>query len=284
MADNNIGTSGLRNWESGFTDRASSTPETRQIDNVAAQTSLTKEEIEKHYADAIAYMNSPEAQEFYRLLRRHEANPFNALFKDKEPVTEEDIRVIVKRTSEFFNLPIPTLISRCESLAKIAYSDSVELGSEIQYDPKELSDIGIYNVDAFDLMLTHELSHQFLADKNFNFCISYAWCLELSCDFIVGVRCSAYMIASGKYKYAVSVMKASASHPDGIFRYKAAVAGFKFAEWMRSKEVPITADNSLLGLTHFLCIHSKALNTTYESLEKNTKTVSSETINTCWLN
>lgn len=239
------------------------TPIKRQTDNAEAETELTPEEKERRHKEAIAYISSPEAHAFYKLLRRHECNVFNALFYDKEDITEDNLKIRVKRASDFFDLPIPTMIDRCESLAKITYAECSELGSEIQYDVKKLYEIGINNLDAFDAMLTHELSHQFLADKKLNFCQNRQWCIELACDFIVGVRCSANMIASGKYKYAVSRMKASPSHPDGTFRLDAVKTGFDFAEWLFRKHRRPTADSAMVGLTRFLIFRSKALNECY---------------------
>lgn len=238
-------------------------PVKRQTDNSEAEAELTPEEKERRHKEAVAYVSSQEAHAFYRLLRRHECNVFNALFHDKETITEEDIRVRVRRASEFFDLPIPVMIDNCETLAKITYSNSSELGSEIQYDIKKLYDIGINNVDAFDAMLSHELSHQYLANQRFNFCQNPQWCVELACDFLTGVRCSANMIASGKYKYAVSTMKASPSHPDGSFRLKAVKSGFNFAEWLFRKRRRPTASEAMIGLTRFLCSNSKALNESY---------------------
>ncbi len=238
-------------------------PVKRQTDNSEAEAELSPDEKERRHKEAIAYVSSPEAHEFYKILRRHECNPFNAHFYDKEPLTEDEIKKRVKRASDFFDLPIPTMVSQCETLAKITFSDSSELGSEIQYDVKKLYEIGINNLDAFDAMLTHELSHHFLATQKFNFCHNKQWCIELACDFIVGVRCSANMIASGKYKYAVSTMKTSATHPDGSFRLSAVKSGFDFAEWLFRKNRKPTAMNAMLGLTRFLIANSKALNKSY---------------------
>lgn len=238
-------------------------PVKRQTDNSEAEAELSHEEKDRRHKAAIAYISSPEAHAFYRLLRRHECNVFNALFYDKETITEEDIRARVTRASEFFDLPIPTMIDKCETLAKITYSNSAELGSEIQYDIKKLYEIGINNLDAFDAMLSHELSHQYLATRRFNFCQNPQWCIELACDFIVGVRCSANMIASGKYKYAVSTMKASPSHPDGSFRLNAVKSGFDFAEWLFRKRRRPTVNEAMIGLTRFLCSNSKALNESF---------------------
>lgn len=238
-------------------------PESRQTDNIAAQAEMTEEEKKKEYERAIAYVSSPEAHAFYKLLRRHEYNIFNALFKDKEPISEEDIAQRVKRAAQFFDLPIPTILKSSDCLAKISFTDKTELGSEIRYDITKLEDIGINNVDAFEALITHELSHQFLSNYKFNFCRNRGWSVELACDYIVGVRCSANMIASGKYKYAVSQMKASESHPDGEFRIKAVKSGFDFAEWVIRRGKQPTAETALVGINKFLCEHSNQLNESF---------------------
>lgn len=235
-------------------------PTERQIENTAAEAELSEEERQRRYQEAIDYINSSEAQAFYKLLRRHECNPFNALFKDREVITEEIINDRVEKASKFFDLPIPTLIGSCDTLAKIVFSDCRELGSVVRYDIKKLEEIGINNPDAFDAMLTHELSHQLLAGHDFNFCLNSSWCMELACDFITGARCSANHIASGKYKYAVSIMKATDEHPDGEFRLKAVKSGFDFVEWLYRKNVRVSIKSIILGVNQFLCLNSKALN------------------------
>lgn len=89
------------------------------------------------------------------------------------------------------------------------------------------------------------------------------WCYELACDFIVGVRCSSGMIASGKYKFAVSQMKTSTTHPDGKFRLKAVKEGFDFAEILIRKDIRVNAQSTLIGINRFLCANSKELNESF---------------------
>lgn len=238
-------------------------PETRQIDNVAAMPEKSEDKRKKDHEKAIAYMNSPEARAFYKLLRRHEANVFNALFEDKEPITETDIQQRVRGAARFFELPIPTVIASSNCLAQITYSNHTELGSEIKYDIRKLEEIGINNVDAFDALITHELSHQFLSGYRFNFCRNINWSIELACDFIVGVRCSAGMIASGKYKYAVSRMRVTETHPEGSFRLKAVKSGFDYSEWLIRKNVRPMASTAIQGFNKFLCEHSSELNESF---------------------
>lgn len=240
------------------------TPESRLVENVLAATELSEEERNRRHQAVMDYINSPKAQEYYKLLRRNEANPFNALFYDKEKLTEESIAERVKKASRFFDLPIPTMIDSCDSLASITFPDS-DKRSEIRYDVSKLEEIGINNLDAFDAVMTHELSHQLLKDEEFNFCVNTRWSNELACDFISGARCSVDRIATGKYKYAVSIMKESITHPGGEIRIKAVQSGYEFAEWLFEQGIRATIKNILHGINQFLCIYSKELNESYRN-------------------
>ncbi len=215
---------------------------------------------ESNQERAKGYIGSPEARAFYKKMRRHEANVFNAMFKDKEVITEKDIEDRVKNAALFFDLPLPTILKSSDCLAKISFASHTEYGSEIRYDLEKLEAIGINNVDAFEALITHELSHQYLARYKFNFCRNRSWSVELACDFIVGVRCSANGIASGKYKYAVGSMAASDTHPPGKFRAKAVKAGFDFSEWLYKRGIRPKAEIVLTGINKFLCEYSKQLN------------------------
>lgn len=114
----------------------------RHTDNAVAEAELSPEERKKRHENAIAYMNSPEAQAFYKLLRQHEVNPFNALFYDKEDYSEDLLRERIAEISEFFSLPFPKLIDNSEYLASITYTEFTELGSEIRFNVDRLQQCG----------------------------------------------------------------------------------------------------------------------------------------------
>ena len=243
-------------------------PEKRQIENVFAEIELCdKTQLEENLD---SYIGSIESKNFYKNLRRHEDNIFNALFYDKEDYSEDILRERISEISDFFDIPFPILIDKSECLASITFTDFSELGSEIRFNVDMLKQCGINNIDAFDTVMCHELTHQYLANKELNFCINRDWSVEFGCDFFVGVRCASRLRASGKYKYAVSRMRASNSHPNGCFRVQAVVAGFDFVNWMISKGIKPDAENSFLGLNYFLCSNSKDINNAYLSLEKST--------------
>lgn len=244
----------------------SSNAEERLIENIFAEVELCDKTQTEENLDS--YIGNVEFKDFYKYVRRHEDNIFNALFYDKEDYSEYILRERISEISDFFNLPFPTLIDKSESLASITFTDSFELGSEIRFNVEMLKQCGINNIDAFDTVMCHELTHQYLADKKLNFCYNKEWSVELGCDFFVGVRCASGLRASGKYKYAVSRMRASTSHPSGCLRVKAVLAGFDFVNWMISKGIKPDAEYSLLGLYYFLCFNSKEINNAYLSLDE----------------
>lgn len=250
--------------QSNFMDCSS--PEKRQIENVLAEIELCdKTQIEQ---DLYSYIGSIESKDYYKYLRRHEDNIFNALFYDKEDYSEDILKERILEICDFFDLPFPILIDKSESLASITFTEFSELGSEIRFNVEMLKHCGINNIDAFDTVMCHELTHQYLANKELNFCINKEWSVEFGCDYFVGVRCASRLRASGKYKYVVSKMKASLYHPNGCFRVKAVIAGYDFVNWMISKGIKPDAESSLLGLNYFLCSNSKEINDVYLSLEE----------------
>lgn len=244
------------------------TPQNRLVDNALAEAEQSNSKMIKNCENNNFCGSSLKFQSFYKYLRRHEDNIFNALFYDKEEYSEEILRARISEISEFFDLPFPILIDKSDCLAAITFTEFSELGSEIRFNVGMLKQCGINNVDAFDTVICHELTHQYLADKELNFCINKDWSIELGCDFFVGIRCSSRLRASGKYKYAVSRMRASLSHPNGCFRVKAVVAGFDFVNWMILKGIRLNVESSLLGLNYFLCSNSKEINDAYLSLEE----------------
>lgn len=107
---------------------------------------MDKTELYKHIA------------EWRKHLRRHECNVFDAIFYDKEDVTEEDMKSIVTKVAEFFNMPQPDIRSKCDTFAEIMMGEGADK-CEISYNMGMLQRIGINNRDAFTLCLVHEIIH-----------------------------------------------------------------------------------------------------------------------------
>lgn len=206
---------------------------------------------------------------YVKFTRRNVSSIFNALFYDKEVITEEDINERTSKAASFFNLPVPMLFKTSECLTQISFSEIKELGSEIRYNLSRLEELGINNLDAFDAILTHEIGHQFLSDLTFNFCVNQNWAIELACDYFVGYRFGIEDLSTGKYKYVVGQLTESESHPCGIFRINAVMCGYELGCNVRKEMKDFGADYALMGVNQFLCKNSKSLNDSYSMFLNN---------------
>lgn len=152
-----------------------------------------------------------------KYLRRHEANVFNAIFYDKEAVGEVELETIIRNVALFFDLPVPVVVSQCEGFAEILVKDKYA-ESELSYNMEMLRSAGINNRDALTLCFVHEMGHQLMSKKIFRLFDSERWIQELAADMTAALYAKRFLLATGKYKYAVSVQKASETHPSGQVR------------------------------------------------------------------
>lgn len=149
-------------------------------------------------------------------LRRDEDNIFNALFLDKEAISDDEVEAFVLSTAKFFDIAVPEVFNFCKGLAEIKSKGDKD--NKLFYNMRNLQEIGINNKDAFKLLLTHELCHLVFRNACFGCCLNESWNHEMMCDFVAGIRAELEDIASGKYKYAVHKTPPSITHPAGSFR------------------------------------------------------------------
>lgn len=171
-------------------------------------------------------------EQWRKFLRRHECNIFDALFYDKEEVTEEEIIVIVNKVAAFFNLPSPQINSKCETFAEVLLGDNADK-CELSYNIEMLKKAGINNRDAFTLCFVHEMAHQMLFHYRFSLFCSERWIQELAADMAAGLYAENHMLTTGKFKFALSEQKYSLTHPDGKLRKEIVECGRHNLERMR---------------------------------------------------
>ena len=164
-----------------------------------------------------------------KYMRRHEANVFNAIFYDKEEVTEDDIQRIIADVATFFDLPIPEINGKCESFAEVLLDDKAG-ECELSYNLEMLSNAGINNKDAFTLCFVHEMAHQMLYKHQFMLFCSERWVQELAADLTAGLYAERHLLATGKFKYALSRQKYSITHPNGELRKEIVECGRHYLE------------------------------------------------------
>ena len=207
----------------------------------------TKEELQEMYQ---------QMAEWSAFVRRHDANIFDVMFKDIDhSLSEEDLSQMISDVALFFKMELPIVISHCDTLAKMVI-DNEDNNSELYYNWEMLKKTGINNRDAFTLCMVHELAHLYLKGRRFMLCRNERWCHELAADYLVGIYSYLNNLSTGKYKYVVSRMEGTLTHPHGIHRAKAV----EYARDIRNKLPGRDIEALMLGLPAFIYGRSKQLN------------------------
>ncbi len=215
---------------------------------------MTQQEMYKHMA------------EWAQFQRRHEANIFNALFYDKESISEENIVDIVEGIAKFFDLPVPQIYNKGETFAKVLTGPNA-VECELYYNIQMLTDSGINNKDAFTMCFVHELSHQLLYRCHFDLFVNERWIHELMADLMAGVYANRHLTATGKYKYVLSRQAASETHPDGGLRAEIVDYGRLYFE-TRKESHTILASDVLALLPAFVFLHYDILKSDWKQVEE----------------
>ena len=169
-------------------------------------------------------------QQWMKYMRRHETNVFNAIFYDKENVTEDGIRCIIADVASFFDLTMPQVNSKCESFAEVLLEKRNACECELLYNLEMLKKVGINNKDAFTLCFVHEMAHQLFHKHKFMLFCHERWIQELAADLTAGLYAEQHLLATGKFKYAISRQKYSITHPDGKLRKEIVEYGGHYLE------------------------------------------------------
>lgn len=209
-----------------------------------------------------------------RFLRRHDANIIDALFLDKDyDIKDDDIKNAVKQVADFFELPVPVIKKRAETIAEVITSDKAE-ECQLYYDWQEMEKSGINNREALKLACLHELAHQYLYKTRFLLFENELWIQELAADLLVGgFSVLNGDVATGKYKFVVSRQKATLTHPDGKLREEVVVYGRKYVEQLLRQKRYHGTRGILTGLPAFVYSHYKELQEAWDrvSLEESAK-------------
>ena len=209
-----------------------------------------------------------------KFLRRHDANIIDALFLDKDyDIKDDDIKNAVKQVADFFELPVPIIKERAETIAEVITSDKAE-ECQLYYDWQEMEKSGINNREALKLTCLHELAHQYLYKTRFLLFENELWIQELAADLLVGgFSVLNGDVATGKYKFVVSRQKATLTHPSGKLREKVVVYGRKYVEQLLQQKRYQGTKDILTGLPAFVYSHYKELQESWDrvSLEESAK-------------
>lgn len=202
-----------------------------------------------------------------KFVRRHKANIIDALFLDKDyDIKEEDIKGTIKQVADFFSLPMPVIKERAEVMAEVMTSENAS-ECELYYNWQEMSNSGINNREALKLAFLHELSHQYLYKTRFLLFENELWIQELAADLLVGgFSVLNGDVATGKYKYVVSMQKSSLTHPDGQLREEIVVYGRKYTEQLLRQKRYNGIKDMLTGLPAFVYTHYSELQESWDNI------------------
>jgi len=208
-----------------------------------------------------------------KFARRHKAGIFEAIFMDKDDIKDDDIKNTIRQVAEFFELPMPVVQERAETMAEVITSDHAD-GCQFFYDWQEMENSGINNRDALKLACLHELAHQYLYSTRFLLFENELWIQELAADLLVGgFSILNDDVATGKYKYVVSQQNPTLTHPDGKIREEIVVYGRSYAERLKREKRYHGIRDLLAGLPAFVYSHYKELQEAWDlvSLEEAVK-------------
>lgn len=209
-----------------------------------------------------------------RFLRRHDANIIDALFLDEDyDIKDEDIKDTVKQVADFFELPVPIIKERAETIAEVITSDNAE-ECQLYYDWWEIEKSGINNREALKLACLHELAHQYLYKTRFLLFENELWIQELAADLLVGAFSVLNGdVATGKYKFVVSRQKGTLTHPDGKLREEVVIYGRKYVINLLQQKRYQGIKDILTGLPAFVYSHYQELQESWDrvSLEDSAK-------------
>lgn len=207
-------------------------------------------------------------QRWFAYLRRHNANFFDAFFKDKEDIADEIIVAVIEEVAKFFSLSVPVLHDKCETIAKVMTSSQAS-ECELYYNWQLMEKAGINNTDTLRLAFVHELSHEILYQTRFLLFENELWIQELAADMIVGAFSAIGSdVATGKYKYVLRQLPASLTHPDGMLR--AAIVGYgrEYITKLREQQKEVNNIQEVLkGLPAFVYEHFQELQESWDDIQ-----------------
>lgn len=171
-------------------------------------------------------------------------------------ISKEEILKLIHETCLFFyqsDLPQVQEVNNSNVNAQMLSHVNEEDGQDtLYYNLEELLRIGITTIDAFKMILTHELAHRFFKNKKFYGWNQGAWQNELACDFFVGVRSQTELISSTGMRWALKDSPGTSHHPSGYIRLQIIAFGKDIAHKLSKQPHPATFDLYLKAYNFFM--------------------------------
>lgn len=153
-------------------------------------------------------------------------------------MTHEEVTQSVHDASDFFHIDDPMVVKEGWTTGVYTNMALTEIDDELIYNREQMTDMGITEKHAFDLIMTHEGTHRMLQGMNTGFNPHQE---ELCCDYMAGVRAGLNGLDVSQMEDSLVNTHASSSHPDGHARVESIEKGVEFAEhFMQEHGVPPT--------------------------------------------
>lgn len=138
-------------------------------------------------------------------------------------LSQQEIEDGIHSACDFFGIDYPMLIidltdkkygqTMFVNVDPVSFTDDV-----ICYNIRQLQELGVRNMDAFTLIMTHECAHRYYQQFPFDGPFDGQWKEELTCDFYMGVRSVLEQLKIGGVLEGTSRMQGGKTHPDGDLR------------------------------------------------------------------
>lgn len=153
-------------------------------------------------------------------------------------LTHEEVTQSVHDASDFFHIDDPMVVKEGWTTGVYPNMTLTEMDDVLIYNREQMTDMGITEKHAFDLIMTHEGTHRMLQGMNTGFSPHQE---ELCCDYMAGVRAGLNGLDVSQMEDSLVNTHASASHPDGHARVESIEKGVEFAEhFVKEHGVPPT--------------------------------------------
>lgn len=153
-------------------------------------------------------------------------------------MTHDEVTQSVHDASDFFHIDDPMVVKEGWTTGVYPNMPFTEIDDVLIYNREQMTDMGITEKHAFDLIMTHEGTHRMLQGMNTGFSPHQE---ELCCDYMAGVRAGLNGLDVSQMEDSLANTHASASHPDGHARVESIEKGVEFAEhFMMERGVPPT--------------------------------------------
>lgn len=172
--------------------------------------------------------------------------------------SKKDIVETINITSAFLGILAPKLMEHRDTVASIVISQKPE-NCELSYNWNMFQRIGLLTKDALTLCFLHEMCHEYLHGKRFMLFQNELWTHELAIDVICGAYASKRHLTIGHYKYVISRLTATPTHPDGQIREDAFLYGYETIQNMNYSGIPFSVEKLLRYFPTFIFTRMRKL-------------------------